>query len=42
MLAVTIWYLRSARRYFKGPVRTIDFEDDGLTDRRAPAEPGVA
>ena len=31
MVAVTIWYLGWARHYFKGPVRTIEFEDDGLT-----------
>jgi hypothetical protein len=31
MLAVTIWYLGWARHTFKGPVRTIEFEDDGLT-----------
>ena len=40
MLAVTIWYLASARKTFKGPVRTIKFEDDGLTV--AEPEPGVA
>jgi amino acid transporter len=31
MVAVTIWYLGWARHTFKGPVRTIEFEDDGLT-----------
>jgi amino acid transporter len=31
MLAVTIWYFASARRYFKGPVRTIEYAEDGLT-----------
>jgi amino acid transporter len=31
MLAVTIWYVGWARHTFKGPVRTIEFEDDGLT-----------
>jgi len=31
MLAVTIWYLVSAKRKFTGPVRTIEFADDGLT-----------
>ena len=31
MLAVTIWYLVSARHTFKGPVRTIEFADDGVT-----------
>ncbi|HET8976606.1 MAG TPA: amino acid permease [Solirubrobacteraceae bacterium] len=40
MLAVTIWYLVSARKTFTGPVRTIEFEDDGLTV--AEPEPGVA
>ena len=29
MVAVTLWYLVSARRSFKGPVRTIDLEDIG-------------
>ena len=29
--AVTIWYLVSARRSFTGPVRTIEFADDGVT-----------
>jgi amino acid transporter len=28
MLAVTIWYLVSARHYFKGPVRTIDYPEE--------------
>ena len=31
ILAVTIWYLVSARRTFTGPVRTIEFADDGVT-----------
>ena len=31
ILAVTIWYLVSARRYFKGPVRTLELADDGVT-----------
>jgi amino acid transporter len=31
MLAVTIWYLVSAKRTFTGPVRTIEFADDGIT-----------
>jgi amino acid transporter len=31
MLAVTIWYLVSAKNTFKGPVRTIEFADDGVT-----------
>ncbi len=29
--AVTIWWLASARRSFTGPVRTIDFAEDGVT-----------
>ena len=40
MLAVTIWYLVSAQRTFTGPVRTIEFADDGVTV--AEPEPGVA
>ena len=32
MLAVTIWYLISAKQTFKGPVRTID---DAASTRRA-------
>jgi len=40
MLAVTIWYLVSARRKFKGPVRTIEFADDGVSI--AEPEPEVA
>ncbi len=31
MLAVTVWYLVSARRSFTGPVRTLRFADDGVT-----------
>jgi amino acid transporter len=31
MAAVTIWYLVSARHSFKGPVRTIEFAEDGVT-----------
>jgi amino acid transporter len=31
ILAVTIWYYVSARRYFKGPVRTLELADDGVT-----------
>jgi amino acid transporter len=38
MVAVTVWYLVSARKSFKGPIRTIELEDDGVTI----AEPGVA
>jgi amino acid transporter len=34
--AVTIWYLASARRTFKGPVRTIDFGGDGSEINVAP------
>jgi amino acid transporter len=39
MAAVTIWYLVSARRTFKGPVRTIDVD---VGDAPAAAAPGVA
>ncbi len=38
MLLVTIWYVGWARRYFKGPIRTIDYPED---EQMAP-EPGVA
>jgi amino acid transporter len=38
--AVTIWYLVSAKRTFTGPVRTIEFADDGVTV--ADPETGVA
>jgi hypothetical protein len=38
MVAVTVWYMVSARHTFKGPVRTIDEPED---EQRAP-EPGVA
>jgi hypothetical protein len=31
MLTVTIWYLVSAKRTFTGPVRTLEFADDGVT-----------
>ena len=31
MLAVTVWYLVSAKRTFTGPVKTIQFADDGVT-----------
>ncbi|HEX4012104.1 MAG TPA: amino acid permease [Solirubrobacteraceae bacterium] len=31
MLTVTIWYLVSARRSFKGPIRNIEVADDGVT-----------
>ena len=40
MLAVTIWYVGWARHYFKGPIRTIEFADDGVSI--AEPEPGVA
>ena len=40
ILAVTIWYLASARQYFKGPVRTIEIADDGVSI--VEPEPGVA
>jgi amino acid transporter len=40
MVGVTVWYLVSARHTFKGPVRTIEFEDDGITI--AEPQPGVA
>jgi amino acid transporter len=43
MVAVTLWYLISARRYFKGPIRTVDLPDVGpsLTPNPtvAPAQP---
>jgi amino acid transporter len=31
MLGVTIWYLGWARHYFKGPIRTIEVAEDGVT-----------
>jgi hypothetical protein len=37
MLAVTLWYVVSAKRTFKGPVNTLEFADDGVTV----AEPGA-
>ena len=40
MAAVTIWYVVSAKNTFKGPIRNIEFADDGLTI--AEPEPGVA
>ncbi|MGI8864315.1 MAG: amino acid permease [Solirubrobacteraceae bacterium] len=40
MLAVTIWYLVSAKNTFKGPVNTLEFADDGVTV--AQPGPGVA
>ena len=39
MAGVTIWYLVSAKKTFKGPVRTIDEPDVGAP---AAAAPGVA
>ncbi len=40
MVVVTLWYLLSARNSFKGPIRTIEFEEDGVTV--AEPEPGTA
>ena len=40
MLIVTVWYVVSARRWFTGPIRTIDLAPDGVTI--AEPEPGVA
>jgi amino acid transporter len=37
MVAVTLWYLLSAKRSFKGPVRTIDMPDVGPVA----AQPGI-
>jgi amino acid transporter len=39
MIAVTLWYLLSAKNTFKGPVRTIQFADDGVTVVDHDAEP---
>jgi amino acid transporter len=39
MLAVTIWYLVSAKNTFKGPVKTIEFADDGVTVVDPDAQP---
>ena len=40
MIGVTLWYFISARHTFKGPIRTIDFADDGVTVAgTAPAAP---
>ncbi|MFZ0042934.1 MAG: amino acid permease [Solirubrobacteraceae bacterium] len=42
MLAVTIWWLVSARHTFKGPVRTVDFGGDGIeVAGTAPAGPST-
>jgi amino acid transporter len=38
MLAVTLWFLLSARKTFKGPIRTIDLPEIGAVA----AQPGVA
>ena len=42
MAVVTIWYLVSAQRTFNGPVRTIEFADDGVTVKNPEPEPGLA
>jgi len=39
MLAVTLWYVLSARRTFKGPIRTIDLEVPSVLGT---AQPGIA
>jgi amino acid transporter len=39
MVAVTLWYLLSARRTFKGPIRTIEMGAEGSAISTAPAEP---
>jgi amino acid transporter len=40
MIGVTAWYYLSARKTFKGPVRTIEFAEDGVTVAgTAPAAP---
>ena len=39
---VAVWWMASARHYFKGPVRTIEFEEDGLTVAEPEPEPGIA
>jgi hypothetical protein len=36
MVAVTIWYLVSARHYFKGPIRTIDMPEVGAISPEPP------
>jgi amino acid transporter len=40
MLGVTLWYVLAAKRKFTGPVRTLEFADDGVTV--AEPETGVA
>jgi amino acid transporter len=42
MVAVSLWYLISARRTFTGPVSTLEFADDGITVAEPSPEPGVA
>ncbi len=39
MVAVTLWYFLSARRTFKGPIRTIEMGAEGSAISTAPAEP---
>jgi amino acid transporter len=39
MVAVTLWYVLSARKTFKGPVRTIDLGAEGSAISTAPAQP---
>jgi hypothetical protein len=39
MLTVTLWYVISAKNTFKGPVKTIQFADDGVTVLDPDAEP---
>jgi amino acid transporter len=39
MVMVTVWYLVSARRTFTGPVRTIQFAEDGVTVVDPDAQP---
>jgi amino acid transporter len=42
MLAVTIWYFASARRSFKGPIRTVEFGGAGAeVTGTAPASPST-
>jgi hypothetical protein len=44
MLAVTLWYLISARHTFKGPIRTIDISGTGPVTSQphvAPAQPTI-
>jgi amino acid transporter len=38
MAAVTLWYLISARHSFTGPIRNIEFADDGVTIANPEAE----